>query len=71
MVVETNFKRWRRQCGFTQERAARELDLSKSRIEHYDKGVSRSSKLPAAPSYAERITMAVIAQKVRLAPWPE
>lgn len=69
--AETNFKRWRNECGLTQQQAADKLKLSKARIEHYDKGVSRSSKLAAIPSFAERTLMAVIAGKINVQAWPE
>jgi DNA-binding XRE family transcriptional regulator len=71
VMAETNFKRWRRECGLTQEQAAEKLGLSKARIEHYDKGISRSSNLPAIPSIAERTLMAVIANKIAVQAWPE
>jgi DNA-binding XRE family transcriptional regulator len=71
MSTDTNFRRWREECGLTQEQAAKALGLSRSRIQHYDKGVSRSSKLPAIPSKAERTLMAVIAKRLLLEPWPE
>jgi transcriptional regulator with XRE-family HTH domain len=71
LIAGTNFKRWRTECGLTQEQAAGKLGLSKARIEHYDKGISRSSNRPAIPSLAERTLMAVIASKITVQPWPE
>ena len=68
---ETNFKRWRIQCKLTQKQASEALGISKSQVEFYDSGVSRSSKKAVSPSLAERTLMAVIVLGATISPWPE
>jgi DNA-binding XRE family transcriptional regulator len=68
---DTNFNRWRLECGFTQQQAAKALDISKSHVENYDKGINRTSKEKAIPPYAIRVLMTIIAQKLVVSAWPE
>lgn len=70
MSKETEFRRWRRQLGFTQAEAADALGLSKSQIENLDQGIDRTRGRPAIPSLAVRHLMREIADGLRIEPWP-
>jgi len=67
----TNFKRWRKQCKFTQAEAARLFGVSKTQIEYLDAGISRTNGAKIVPSLAERTFMAVCAQQLPVDAWPE
>lgn len=71
MGIETSFRRWRRQMGFTQDQAAEELSVSKSQVANWDAGKDRSSGRPAMPPVAIRRVMTAIAMDEIPQPWPE
>ncbi len=70
MAKETQFKRWRREMGFTQEQAAEVLGLSRSMIVNFDAGEVRGTGEPAVPTLAVRCLMRAIADGIELKPWP-
>jgi hypothetical protein len=69
--METNFKRWRIQCNFTQKEAGRRLEMSLTKVEYFDTGISRKTGKVAVPTLAERTLMAVIAGGIAVEAWPE
>jgi DNA-binding XRE family transcriptional regulator len=71
MSIETSFRRWRQQQGFTQEEAAEALGLSKSQVANLDAGWDRTRKKPIVPSLAIRSLMTAIAMDEIPQPWPE
>jgi hypothetical protein len=71
IAMETNFKRWRQHCGFTQKEAAGHLEMSLTKVEYFDTGISRKTGKAAIPTLAERTLMAVIAGGIAVEAWPE
>jgi DNA-binding transcriptional regulator YiaG len=71
MTPDTPFRKWRTQLGLTLEQAAAALRVSRSQIANWDAGVDRASKRSAAPPYAVRCLMTVIANGETPKSWPE
>ena len=61
-MVETAFKRWRKEHRLTQPRAAEILGISPSYVASYDRGVSRTTGKPIEPNDAVRKLMTAYTQ---------
>jgi DNA-binding transcriptional regulator YiaG len=67
----TEFRRWREAMGMTQAQAASALGVSASQVKNWDAGTDRGAGVPAVPSLATRVFMAVLAQGIEVKPWPD
>ncbi len=70
MEQESEFRRWRRQMGYTQQQAAETLDVSLSQIKNWDTGEDRGRGTPSIPGLVVRYVMAELAKGTELKPWP-
>lgn len=67
----TSFRAWLRATGLTQSQAAARLALSPSQVQDYVSGIKRGTDRPAAPPYAVRTLMRLVAEGKDVEPWPE
>jgi hypothetical protein len=67
----TEYAKWRRQMGWTHEKAAKELDITSSHSKNYEKGINRSRGNAIVPPLSIRIHMRILAEDMKIQPWPE
>jgi hypothetical protein len=68
---KTSFRSWRIQMGLSLTKAAQALDLSRSQIVNFDRGICRTTGKEVSPHLSIRVLMKELAEFGKANPWPE